>query len=163
MLNMTQASLGLDWTNTRTRARNAIEERVRVMPWAALVALIGPHSPWARTGWPPFAIDLTERHGPGSTDVRGGQRVAGHQGAGGQNGTAMNATMDLTRFRGHATVMGQGVRDAQKSGPVPGGVANADDRAGARRQGAFAARPRVRLLRLARLPALGTHGGMWHA
>jgi IS5 family transposase len=58
---MTQATLGLDWTNKRTRKREFLEEMERVVPWAALVALIEPHSPRAKTCRPPFPIETMLR------------------------------------------------------------------------------------------------------
>ena len=58
---MTQATLGLDWTNKRTRKREFLEEMGRVVPWAALVALIEPHSARAKTGRPPFPIETMLR------------------------------------------------------------------------------------------------------
>lgn len=61
MRDMTQATLGLDWTNKRTRKREFLEEMERVVPWAALVALIEPYSPRAKTGRPPFPIETMLR------------------------------------------------------------------------------------------------------
>lgn len=61
MAGMTQTSLGLDWTNKRTRKREFLGEMERVVPWSALVALIEPHSPRARTGRPPFPIETMLR------------------------------------------------------------------------------------------------------
>jgi hypothetical protein len=45
MLSMTQKTLSLDWTNKRTRKREFLDEMERVVPWAALVPSIEPHSP----------------------------------------------------------------------------------------------------------------------
>lgn len=61
MLGMTQTSLGLDWTNKRTRKREFLDEMERVVPWSALVALIEPRSPRAKTGRPPFPIETMLR------------------------------------------------------------------------------------------------------
>lgn len=61
MVGMTQTSLGLDWTNKRTRKREFLAEMERVVPWSALVALIEPHSPRAKTGRPPFPIETMLR------------------------------------------------------------------------------------------------------
>lgn len=61
MAGMTQTSLGLDWTNKRTRKREFLGEMERVVPWSALVALIEPHSPRAKTGRPPFPIETMLR------------------------------------------------------------------------------------------------------
>lgn len=58
---MTQTSLGLDWTNKRTRKREFLGEMERVVPWSALVALIEPHSTRAKTGRPPFPIETMLR------------------------------------------------------------------------------------------------------
>ncbi|MDE1554380.1 MULTISPECIES: IS5 family transposase [Comamonas] len=58
---MTQTSLGLDWTNKRTRKREFLGEMERVVPWSALVALIESHSPRAKTGRPPFPIETMLR------------------------------------------------------------------------------------------------------
>lgn len=58
---MTQTSLGLEWTNKRTRKREFLAEMERVVPWAALVALIEPYSPRAKTGRPPFSIETMLR------------------------------------------------------------------------------------------------------
>lgn len=61
MAGMTQTSLGLDWTNKRTRKREFLGEMERVVPWSALVALIESHSPRAKTGRPPFPIETMLR------------------------------------------------------------------------------------------------------
>lgn len=58
---MTQKTLSLDWTNKRTRNREFLDEMERVVPWSALVALIEPHSPRAKTGRPPFPIETMLR------------------------------------------------------------------------------------------------------
>ncbi len=58
---MKQKTLNLDWTNKRTRKREFLDEMERVVPWSALVALIEPHSPRAKTGRPPFPIETMLR------------------------------------------------------------------------------------------------------
>jgi IS5 family transposase len=58
---MKQPSLGLDLSTKKTRKREFLEEMNRVVPWAELVALIEPHSPRAKTGRPPFAIETMLR------------------------------------------------------------------------------------------------------
>lgn len=58
---MKQTSLGLDLNTKKTRKREFLEEMNRVVPWAELVALIEPHSPRAKTGRPPFAIETMLR------------------------------------------------------------------------------------------------------
>jgi len=61
MPGMTQMTLSLDWTSKRTRKREFLDEMDRVVPWSALVALIEPHSPRAKTGRPPFPIQTMLR------------------------------------------------------------------------------------------------------
>lgn len=61
MVDMKQTTLGLDWTNKRTRKRDFLTEMERVVPWTTLVGLIEPHSPRAKTGRPPFAIETMLR------------------------------------------------------------------------------------------------------
>lgn len=51
-----QLDLGLNLSTKKTRKREFLDEMNRVVPWSALVALIEPHAPRARTGRPPFAI-----------------------------------------------------------------------------------------------------------
>jgi transposase, IS5 family len=58
---MKQPSLGLDLSTKKTRKREFLEEMNRVVPWAELVALIEPHSPRAKTGRPPFAVETMLR------------------------------------------------------------------------------------------------------
>ena len=54
---MKQADLGLNLTTKRTRKREFLGEMERVVPWAALVALITPYAPEGRRGRPPFAVE----------------------------------------------------------------------------------------------------------
>jgi len=58
---MKQTSLSLDLSTKKTRKREFLEEMNRVVPWGELVALIEPHSPRAKTGRPPFAIEAMLR------------------------------------------------------------------------------------------------------
>ena len=53
---MKQAELGLNLTTKRTRKREFLAEMERVVPWAALVALIAPYAPEGRRGRPPFGV-----------------------------------------------------------------------------------------------------------
>jgi len=56
-----QLDLGLNLSTKKTRKREFLEEMNRVVPWSALVALIEPRAPRARTGRPPFAIETMLR------------------------------------------------------------------------------------------------------
>ena len=58
---MKQADLGLNLTTKRTRKREFLGEMERVVPWAALVALITPYAPEGRRGRPPFAVETMLR------------------------------------------------------------------------------------------------------
>lgn len=58
---MKQADLGLNLTTKRTRKREFLGEMERVVPWAALVALITPYVPEGRRGRPPFAVETMLR------------------------------------------------------------------------------------------------------
>jgi IS5 family transposase len=58
---MKQASLGLSLTNKRTRKRVFLDEMERVVPWAALVALVEPHAPEGKKGRPPFPVEVMLR------------------------------------------------------------------------------------------------------
>jgi transposase, IS5 family len=58
---MKQASLGLNLNTKRTRKRVFLEEMNRVVPWAALVALVSPHYPKGATGRPPMGIEVMLR------------------------------------------------------------------------------------------------------
>lgn len=58
---MKQTNLGLDLTACKTRKRAFLDEMNRVVPWAALLALIEPHAPRAKTGRPPFALQAMLR------------------------------------------------------------------------------------------------------
>ena len=58
---MKQASLELNLSAKKTRKREFLEQMERVVPWAALVALIAPYYPEGRTGRPPFALETMLR------------------------------------------------------------------------------------------------------
>ncbi len=58
---MKQTDLGLDLNTRRTRKQILLDEMERVMPWAELLALIGPHAPVAKTGRPPFELAMMLR------------------------------------------------------------------------------------------------------
>ena len=58
---MKQASLELNLSAKKTRKREFLEQMQRVVPWAALVALIAPYYPEGRTGRPPFALETMLR------------------------------------------------------------------------------------------------------
>ena len=58
---MKQASLELNVNTRKTRKREFLEQMERVVPWAALVALIAPYYPEGRTGRPPFALETMLR------------------------------------------------------------------------------------------------------
>ncbi len=61
---MRQISLGgtgFEVSNKRTRKREFLEEMNRAVPWAQLVALIAPQAPSAKTGRPPFAVEIMLR------------------------------------------------------------------------------------------------------
>jgi IS5 family transposase len=58
---MKQVSLGLNLSMKKTRKREFLDEMERVVPWSALVQIIEPHWPRAKTGRPPFAIETMLR------------------------------------------------------------------------------------------------------
>lgn len=58
---MKQADLGLNLTTKRTRKREFLAEMERVVPWAALVALITLYAPEGRRGRRPFAVETMLR------------------------------------------------------------------------------------------------------
>ena len=58
---MKQASLELNLSAKKTRKREFLAQMERVVPWAALVALIAPYYPEGRTGRPPFALETMLR------------------------------------------------------------------------------------------------------
>jgi IS5 family transposase len=58
---MKQQDLGLKLSTRRTRKAIFLDEMNQVVPWSALVALIAPHAPRAKTGRPPFALETMLR------------------------------------------------------------------------------------------------------
>jgi IS5 family transposase len=58
---MKQLGLGLNLSTKKTRKREFLEEMERVVPWDALVQIVQPHSPKAKTGRPPFGIETMLR------------------------------------------------------------------------------------------------------
>lgn len=52
---MKQLGLGLNLSTKKTRKCEFLEEMERVVPWAALVQIVEPHCPRAKTGRPLFA------------------------------------------------------------------------------------------------------------
>ena len=58
---MKQVALDLNLSLKKTRKREFLEQMERVVPWAALVALITPYYPEGRTGRPPFELETMLR------------------------------------------------------------------------------------------------------
>jgi transposase, IS5 family len=58
---MKQLGLGLNLSTKKTRKREFLEEMERVVPWDALVQLVRPRAPKAKTGRPPFGIETMLR------------------------------------------------------------------------------------------------------
>lgn len=58
---MKQQDLGLNLSTRRTRKAVFLDEMDRVVPWSELVALIAPHAPVAKTGRPPFELQIMLR------------------------------------------------------------------------------------------------------
>jgi IS5 family transposase len=58
---MKQADLGLSLTTRKTRKREFLSQMERVVPWAALVELVQPFAPAAKTGRPPFPMETMLR------------------------------------------------------------------------------------------------------
>ena len=58
---MKQAALDFNLSLKKTRKREFLAQMERVVSWAALVALIAPYYPEARTGRPPFALETMWR------------------------------------------------------------------------------------------------------
>ena len=56
-----QQDLGLKLSTRRTRKEVLLDEMTLVMPWAELVALIAIHAPVAKTGRPPFDLEMMLR------------------------------------------------------------------------------------------------------
>lgn len=61
MTAMKQLGLGLNLSTKRTRKREFLDEMERVVPWAALVQVVEPYYPKAKTGRPPFGIETMLR------------------------------------------------------------------------------------------------------
>ena len=55
------ASSGFELVTKRTRKREFLDEMNLVVPWSELVKLIEPHTPQAKTGRPPFAVQTMLR------------------------------------------------------------------------------------------------------
>jgi IS5 family transposase len=51
----------MNLSTRKTRKREFLEEMDRVVPWGALVQIVEPHAPRAKTGRPPFAIETMLR------------------------------------------------------------------------------------------------------
>jgi IS5 family transposase len=58
---MKQLGLGLNLSTKKTRKREFLDEMERVVPWAALVQVVEPYYPKAKTGRPPFGIETMLR------------------------------------------------------------------------------------------------------
>lgn len=58
---MKQQDLGLNLSARRTRRQVLLDEMTLVMPWAELVALIAAYAPVAKTGRPPFDLEMMLR------------------------------------------------------------------------------------------------------
>ena len=58
---MKQQDLGLNLSTRRTRRQVLLDEMTLVKPWTEQVALIAGYAPVAKTGRPPFAIEMMLR------------------------------------------------------------------------------------------------------
>jgi IS5 family transposase len=58
---MKQLGLGLNLSTKKTRKAKFLDEMERVVPWAALVQVVEPQCPRAKTGRPPFAVETMLR------------------------------------------------------------------------------------------------------
>jgi transposase, IS5 family len=58
---MKQLGLGLNLSMKKTRKREFLEEMEHVVPWAALVQIVEPHCPRAKTGSPPMPVETMLR------------------------------------------------------------------------------------------------------
>jgi IS5 family transposase len=58
---MMQLGLGLNLSIKKTRKREFLDETERAVPWSALVQVVEPYYPKAKTGRPPFGIKMTLR------------------------------------------------------------------------------------------------------
>ena len=61
MTTMKQLGLGLNLSTKKTRKREFLEDMERVVPWVALVQIVAPYYPKAKTGRPPFGIETMLR------------------------------------------------------------------------------------------------------
>jgi transposase len=61
MIVMKELGLDLNLSTKKTRKREFLEEMERVAPWGALVQVVEPHHPRAKTGRPPFDIETMLR------------------------------------------------------------------------------------------------------
>jgi transposase, IS5 family len=52
-----QLGLGLNPSTKKTRKREFLDKVDRVVPWSALVQIVEPQDPRAKTGYPSFAIE----------------------------------------------------------------------------------------------------------
>lgn len=58
---MKQLGLGLNLSTKKSRKREFLEEMGRVVPWGVLVQIVEPYYPNAKTGRPPFGIEVMLR------------------------------------------------------------------------------------------------------
>jgi len=58
---MKQLGLGLNLSTKKPRKAKFLNEMERLVPWAALVAIVEPHCPRAKNGRPPFAVETMLR------------------------------------------------------------------------------------------------------
>ena len=58
---MKQLALSLNLSTKKTRRAKFLDEMERVVPWSALVQIVEPHCPRAKTGRPPFAVETMLR------------------------------------------------------------------------------------------------------
>ena len=58
---LNQIALGLNLSTKKTRKAKFLDEMERVVPWLALVQIVEPHRPWAKTGRPPLAVETMLR------------------------------------------------------------------------------------------------------
>ena len=58
---MKQLGLGLHLSTKKTRKGKFLDEIEPVVPWAAVVQIVEPHCPRAKTGCPPVAFETMLR------------------------------------------------------------------------------------------------------
>lgn len=58
---MKQLGLGLNLSTKKKRKREFLDKMERVVPWSALVQVVEPYYPKAKTGRPPFGIETMLR------------------------------------------------------------------------------------------------------